>query len=197
MTLRTKVLFWLLFSVPAILLTTSFLRGAAPPEQLLHPSGEMSIRLMVGAMIPGPLIDYFGPNRFLRGWVALRRSLGVIAFIYALLHLLFYVVDMGTLSAILSQLPLPSIWTGWLGFFLMLVPAAISFDTAMRALGRRWKRLQQLVYPAFLLSILHWVLLEWHWVPALIHILPLVVAWSLRAMARKGYGRKARYASSQ
>lgn len=197
MTLRTKVLFWLLFSIPAILLTLSFLRGTMPPHDMLHPTGEMSVRLMVGAMLPGPLVDYFGLNRFLRGWVALRRSLGVIAFIYALLHLLFYIADMGALPAIMDDLAKASIWTGWLGLFLMLIPAAISFDAAMRALRRRWKRLQQLAYAALFFSILHWVLLEWHWVPAMIHILPLAVAWTLRAMARNGYGRKARYAPSQ
>lgn len=81
MALRTKIFFWLLFSLPAILLTIGFLRGSTPPQEMLHPSGEMSIRLMVGAMLPGPLIEYFGPNRFLRGWIALRRNLGVIAFI--------------------------------------------------------------------------------------------------------------------
>lgn len=197
MKLRTKVLFWLLFSLPAILLSIGFLRGSMPPHDMLHPSGEMSIRLMVGAMLPGPLIDYFGPNRFLRGWVALRRNLGVIAFIYALLHLIFYLADKGTLTAVLGELPLASIWTGWLGLLLMLVPAALSFDAAVRALGRRWKRLQQITYGALLLSILHWVLLEWHWVPALVHLIPLLVAWTWRAMARKGRRRKRRYTIPQ
>lgn len=197
MKFRIKILFWLLFALPGILLTFAFLRGSMPPEEMLHPSGEMSIRLMVGAMLVGPLVDYFGPNRFLRGWVALRRSLGVIAFAYALLHVLFYVADMETLPAVLGDLEQPAIWTGWLGLALMLIPASISFDAAMRALGRRWKKLQQVVYAALLLSLVHWVLLEWQWTPALIHLLPLVWAWTLRTMARTGHGRKARYASPQ
>lgn len=197
MKLRTKILFWLFFSLPAILLSIGFLRGSTPPHDMLHPSGEMSIRLMVGAMLAGPLIDYFGANRFLRGWVALRRNLGVIAFIYALLHLLFYLADKGALVAVLGELPIASIWTGWLGLLLMLVPAALSFDAAVRALGRRWKRLQQITYGALLFSIVHWVLLEWRWVPALVHLAPLLVAWTLRAMSRHRRSRKRRYASPQ
>lgn len=197
MALRTKIFFWLLFSLPAILMTIGFLLGSGPAHELLHPSGEMSIRLMIGAMLPGPLVAYFGPTRFLRGWMALRRNLGVIAFVYALLHLLFYLVDKRTLPAVIAELPEPAIWTGWFGILLMLIPAAISFDAAVRALGRRWKRLQQVSYAALVLSIAHWVLLEFHWAPALIHLLPLVVAWGLRAAARNGHGRKARRLSPQ
>jgi sulfoxide reductase heme-binding subunit YedZ len=184
MTLTKRLPFWLLFSLPAILLTFGFLRGATPPQEMLHPSGEMAIRMMVAAMLPGPLIEFFGPNRFLRGWIALRRNFGVIGFIYALLHLIFYVADKATLAAVLSDLPQSAIWTGWLGLVLLVVPAAISFDAAVRALGRRWKRLQQVAYGALLFSIVHWVLLEWRWLPALAHMTPLLVAWALRAMAR-------------
>jgi len=184
MTLRKRIPFWLLFSLPAILLTIGFLRGAMPPQEMLRPSGEMAVRMMVAAMLPGPLVEYFGPNRFLSGWIRLRRNFGVIAFIYALLHLIFYVADKGTLAAVLGELPKSAIWTGWVSLILMVIPAAISFDAAVRALGRRWKRLQQVSYGALLFSIVHWVLLEWHWGSALVHLTPLLVAWTLRAVAR-------------
>ena len=114
---------------------------------LYHPSGEMSVRLMVLALLPGPLADVFGPNRFLRAWLAIRRNLGVAAFLYALLHLVFYVLDMRLISAMVEEMAIPAIWTGWLAFAALLVPAAISTDRAMRSLGSRWKRLQRLVYP--------------------------------------------------
>jgi sulfoxide reductase heme-binding subunit YedZ len=148
---------------------------------LLHPSGETSVRLMVLAMLPGPLIDAFGPNRFLRGWLSIRRNLGVAAFAYALLHLAIYVIDMRSVAAMLDELGLPGIWTGWVALVLMIPPAAISFDRAMRRLGRDWKRIQRLVYAAFVLALAHWLLLDWDWQPAAIHLFPLVVAWLLRA----------------
>lgn len=176
---------WLLLALPAGLMIQRYLSGAALAMELYHPSGEMAVRLMILALLPGPLRDAFGPNRFLRGWLAIRRNLGVAGFAYALLHLLFYVLDMQLLSAMIDELAIPGIWTGWLAFALLLVPAAISFDAAMRRLRRRWKQLQRLVYPAFALALAHWLLLAWAWVPALVHLAPLLIAWGLRFAAHR------------
>ena len=175
---------WLLLAAPAAMMLASAANGSAMVMKLLHPSGEMAVRLIVLAMLPGPLIDAFGPNRFLRGWLAIRRNLGVAALCYAILHLKFYLIDMAMLAAIWDELFLPAIWTGWLSLFLLLPPALISFDRAMRRLGRRWKQVQRLVYAALLLALIHWLLLDWHWQPALIHLGPLIVAWSARAWKR-------------
>ena len=180
-----RALLWVALAIPAALMIQRFASGEALAMDLYHPSGEMSVRLMILALLPGPLTDALGPNRFLRGWLAIRRNLGVAAFLYALLHLVFYVLDMQLLSAMVSELAIPGIWTGWLAFALLLVPAAISFDTAMRRLGRRWKQLQRLVYPAFLLALIHWLLLDWAWGPALVHLAPLLMAWTLRMAMRR------------
>lgn len=176
-----KAILWLLLAIPAALMLRGLTSGDALPMDLLHPSGETSIRLMVLAMLPGPLIDALGPNRFLRGWLSIRRNLGVAAFAYALLHLAIYVIDMRSLAAMLSELGLPGIWTGWVALFLMIPPAAISFDLAMRRLGRNWKRIQRLVYLALALALIHWWLLDRAWGPAAVHLLPLAIAWLLRA----------------
>ncbi len=180
-----RALLWFVLAIPAALMVQRIASGEALAMDLYHPSGEMSVRLMILALLPGPLTDALGPNRFLRGWLAIRRNLGVAAFLYALLHLVFYVLDMQLVSAMVDELAIPGIWTGWLAFALLLVPAAISFDTAMRRLGRRWKQLQRLVYPAFLLALIHWLLLDWAWGPALVHLAPLLVAWTLRMFMRR------------
>ena len=181
-----RVLLWLVLALPAALMVGRFFSGQALAMDLYHPSGEMSVRLMVLALLPGPLADAFGPNRFLRVWLAIRRNLGVAAFGYAALHLAIYALDMQQLSAMLAELPIPGIWTGWLALLTMAIPAAISFDAAMRRLGRRWKTLQRLVYPAALLSLVHWLLLDWARGPALVHLAPLVIAWLLRFTMRRG-----------
>jgi len=186
---KLKALIWLALAIPAMLMAWDCASGRAPAMDLLHPSGEMAIRLMILALLAGPLADLFGGNRFLRGWLAVRRYFGVAAFGYAMLHLAFYVIDMRLLPAILDELALPSIWTGWLALALMIPPAAISFDKAMRALGRKWKLTQRLVYPAFLLALVHWLLLDWEWQPAVVHLAPLAIAWSLR-LWRRGTGLK-------
>ncbi len=174
----TKPLFWLALALPAGLMSVDLARGAVLAMDLLHPTGELSLRLMLAAMLAGPLAGIFGSNRFFRGWLAIRRNLGVAAFGYAMLHLAFYLIDMGMLAAIVDELALPSIGTGWLALALMLPPAVISFDAAMRSLGRhRWKAIQRLVYGAFALVLVHWLLLDWQWWPAMVHAVPLVAAW--------------------
>lgn len=181
----TRPLLWLALALPAILMIGDLARGATLAMDLLHPSGELAVRLMIAALLAGPLAGVFGPNRFFRGWLAIRRNLGVAAFGYGLLHLAFYLADMGALAAILDELGLPAIWTGWLALALMVPPAAISFDAAMRSLGRRaWKRLQRLVYPALLLALAHWLLLDWDWQPAAVHLAPLILAWLLLIITR-------------
>lgn len=180
-----RALFWLALAIPAGVMIQRYLAGDALAMDLYHPSGEMAVRLMILALLPGPLADAFGPNRLLRGWLAIRRNLGVAAFCYALLHLLLYILDMQLLSAMVDELTIPGIWTGWLAFALMLAPAAISFDAAMRRLKQRWKQVQRLVYPAFLLGLVHWLLLDWSLGPALVHLAPLLIAWALRLAARR------------
>lgn len=182
---RRRVPVGLLLALPGVLLLHRWAIGDALAMDLLHPTGELSVRLMLLAMLPGPLIDFFAPNRFLLGWLALRRNFGVAAFAYAVLHLAFYALDMASLAAMLDELTLPAIWTGWLALLLMAGPASISFDRAMRRLGRTWKRIQQLAYAAFVVTLVHWVLLDWHWQPAAIHLAPLIIAWSLRLVKRR------------
>ncbi len=189
MSLR-RILLWLLLAFPAGMMVRGLASGAELAMDLLHPSGEMSVRLMLLALLPGPLAAYFGTNALLRGWLSIRRNLGVAAFGYALLHMVIYLIDMGVAAAVLDELTLPAIWTGWLALVLMLPPALISFDRAMRALGRRWAQVQWLVYPALLISLLHWLLLDWAWPPALLHLTPLLIAWSLRSVRRAHHQRK-------
>lgn len=153
------------------------------PLKLYHPSGEMSLRLMLLALMAGPLIDIFGRRKWLLLWLRVRRNLGVAAFLYGVLHLLFYVLDMGGIAYMLDELTLPAIWTGWFSFALMLVAASISTDWAVRHLGHHWKTVQMAVYPAYILAILHWWLLSHDGTPAIIHLVPLMLLWTARLFA--------------
>jgi len=89
----------------------------------------------------------------------LRRTLGLFAFFYCLLHLLFYVAvgqkwrfDYVWDDAFLMKSRLP----GW-GAILLLLPLALtSTDGMVRWLGGKfWKRLHFLVFPAIALAIWH------------------------------------------
>ncbi len=177
-------IFGLVLSLPALVLLRAWWTGQAAPMDLLHPTGETSARLMVAAMLIGPLAGVFGPRRWLLWLLARRRALGVAAFAYALLHLLFYVLDMGSLTAILDEVSIASIWTGWLALALMLPMALTSNQAAMRLLRAGWKRIQQLAYPAAVLTLLHWWWVHDGAFAALAHFVPLALLWLVLAASK-------------
>lgn len=176
--------FWVLLAIPAGAMLIGWSNGTDAAD-LLHPSGETSARLMIAAMLIGPAMGIFGPRGWLRWLLRRRRVLGVAAFAYALLHLLFYIIDMGALDAMFDELGIASIWSGWLALLLMLPPALASSNAAMRALRRAWKPVQRLVYPAALLTLLHWWWVHNGLTAALIHFAPLALLWAALA-ARRG-----------
>lgn len=177
-------LFWLLLAVPGIAMFHGWWNGAIDTMDMLHPTGETSARLMIAAMLIGPLAGLLGPRRWLLWLLARRRALGVAAFIYAAAHLVFYVLDMGSLAAVLGELPIASIWTGWLALALMLPMALTSNQAAMRRLRTAWKRVQQLAYPAAVLTLLHWWWVHDGAMVALIHFTPLVLLWLVLALRK-------------
>ena len=177
-------LFWLLLAVPGIAILPGWLTGRIETMDMIHPTGEMSARLMVLAMVIGPLVGLLGPRKWLLWLLARRRALGVAAFAYAAAHLVFYALDMGSLEAILGELPIASIWTGWLALALMLPLALTSNQTAMTALRAGWKRVQQLVYPAAILTLLHWLWIHDGATAAFVHFVPLVLVWLLLALRK-------------
>ena len=82
------------------------------------------------------------------------------AFVYALLHFLtFAVLDYGLDPVLLREAVFEKRYA-LIGFaaFALLVPLAITSTHGwMRRLGKRWRKLHRLVYPAALLVIVHYV----------------------------------------
>ena len=148
---------------------------------MLHPTGEWSARLLIVALAVTPLMTITRGAGWVRWLARRRRHIGVAAFLYAALHLGFYLVDMGSVAAILGEALLPGIWTGWVAVFAMALMAATSNDASVRLLKAGWKRLQRLAYPAALLTLAHWLIVHDGFTSALLHAAPLIVlqAWRL------------------
>lgn len=178
---RSKLLLWSLLAVPAAVILYGYWTSPdAWPGDMLPSTGEWSARLIIVALALTPLVQLFPGSRAVRWLVRHRRAFGVAAFAYSLLHLVFYVLDMETIANMVAELGAPAIWTGWLAFLCLLVPALISSDPAMRALGKAWKRLQRLAYPAAVLTLIHWILIHDGRASALVHFAPLVLLQLLR-----------------
>lgn len=157
---RRSGLFLLCLAPLGWLLTASLLGtlGANPIEAIIRFLGDWTLRLLLLTLAATPL-------RRLTGWawpLRLRRLLGLFAFFYAVLHLLAYAVldQFFDWTAIGEDIiKRPYITMGMLAFLLLLPLAFTSSQAAMRRLGRRWKQLHRLIYPAAILAIIHFTLM--------------------------------------
>jgi methionine sulfoxide reductase heme-binding subunit len=131
--------------------------GANPIEAILDRLGFWTLTLLTLSLVPTPAHDLLG-----LAWpVRIRRTLGLFAFSYATLHLLWYVgvdqiLDFGLLAKdVLKRRFMAVGFVAW----LTLVPLAVtSTDRWVRRLGyARWKRLHRLVYGAAALGAVHFV----------------------------------------
>ena len=186
-----KPALWALLALPAVSIAYRFFSEDIWPGDLLHPSGEWSARMMIFALMLTPLSMLFKGRRWIGWLVARRRAFGVAAFLYALLHLVLYVLDMETVRAMLDEFRAPGIWTGWAALALLLPLGLTSNDAARRRLKAGWKRLQRLAYPAALLTLAHWLFVHDGSAGALAHFAPLVLleAWRI---ARSWRGHRPR-----
>jgi sulfoxide reductase heme-binding subunit YedZ len=104
------------------------------------------------------------PARRLWGWtwpVRIRRELGLIAFGYACLHVLTYLLAdqlLDPLRIVDDIVERPFITVGVLAFVALLPLAFTSTKTSIRRLGfHRWQRLHQLTYVAAVLAAIHFI----------------------------------------
>ena len=178
--LNKKLAFWVLLSLPALVLLQRYFSGELIAMDMLQPTGEWSARFMIAAMLLSPLLSLLGPRIWLTWLIQRRRALGVAAFAYAVLHLVFYVIDMGNLGDILAEFLALGIWTGWAAMLLFVPLAVTSNDASMRMLKKGWKRLQRLVYPAAILVLVHWIFIHNNLGTALLHFMPLILLVAAR-----------------
>lgn len=131
--------------------------GANPIEQVLNRLGFWTLTFVAVSLAPTPAHELLGLSWPLR----VRRMLGLFAFTYATLHLLWYVgvdqfFDLSLLvEDVLKRRFMAVGFTAW----LLLLPLAVtSTDAWVRRLGHaRWKRLHRLVYVAASLGLVHFV----------------------------------------
>jgi len=136
--------------------------GADPQKTLERTLGVWALRFLIICLAVTPLRRLGGPNL-----VRYRRSIGLLAFYYAALHLTVYtVLDQGLdLAAIWADiLKRPYITIGMLAF-LVLVPLAVTSNAPMiRRLGASaWQRLHRLIYLAAAAAAVHFIMLVKAW----------------------------------
>jgi len=129
---------------------------ANPIQYITFQTGKSALVLLVLALACTPLNTIFELKRV----VGLRKTLGLYAFLYAMLHFLTFVgLDYQFDPELLKEAIFKKRYA-LVGFaaFLSLLPLAITSTKGwMRRLGKNWKRLHRLIYLAALLAVIHFV----------------------------------------
>jgi sulfoxide reductase heme-binding subunit YedZ len=119
-------------------------------------TGQWGLRLLLLTLAVRPAQRWLGWR-----WVMpLRRTFGLLAFTYAVLHFATWLVLDQTLNvdAILEDLSKRRYIAVGFAAFLCLVPLAVTSTRGwMKRLGRDWIRLHRLAYVAAGLAIVHWI----------------------------------------
>ncbi|HEY1720247.1 MAG TPA: protein-methionine-sulfoxide reductase heme-binding subunit MsrQ [Magnetospirillaceae bacterium] len=150
---------------------TDFLGGLGvnPIETVIRNLGDWSIRFLIVALAVTPVRRISGLPQIAR----YRRMLGLWAFAYVTIHLLFFIgVDQyfdwhEIWKEILKN---KFITVGMLGFVFLLPLALTSTSGMIRRLGAaRWRRLHRLVYFAGIAGAIHYI-----WMVKAITIEPVI-----------------------
>ena len=168
--LQSRYTLWLLLAAPWLWTTGRYATGGLYYGEVIHLTGEFSIRLMMLAMAATPLALALPGQRLSRWFVKNRRYFGVASFAYAALHTVIYLDRTALVADVLADALLAEYWTGWVAMLLFAVLAATSNDASVRWLKRAWKQLHRAVYLAAVASFIHWVLVAFNPTAAYIHI---------------------------
>jgi sulfoxide reductase heme-binding subunit YedZ len=138
--------------------------GPEPVRTLEQHLGLWALRFLLASLAVTPLRQIVGLD-VLRH----RRALGLLAFYYAMLHLLAYVgldhrFDWRVVWTDIFRRPYVTVG---MASFAILVPLAATSNNAMIRLlgGKTWSRLHRLVYFAVIAAALHFVLIVKSWPP--------------------------------
>lgn len=161
--------FWLAWAIYSdFTMGTSYL-GSDPIKEAEHSYGEMTLRMLVATLAITPMRRITGWN-----WLAKhRRTLGLLAFGYGVLHLSVWMfLDV---QLIISEyvgwdvvktdlLKRPYITIGMLALLLMLPLAITSTKGMIKRLGKNWTKLHRVTYVIVILGLIHFfmaVKLDW------------------------------------
>lgn len=157
-----RIIFWLKLAtlvalcLPAVDLAWRWYAGDLDPRPVTlatHATGDWAIVFLLVSLA-------LTPARAMFDWsplIHIRRWVGVAAALYAVAHLLIYVLDQKwNLVVVATEIVKRFYLT--IGFVALLALVALAITSTngwQKRLKRNWKRLHWLVYPAVTLALLH------------------------------------------
>ena len=170
--LASRPFLWLILALPGLWIGWRWL---VTPEAFgyghaIGESGDWAAWLLLATLAVTPVRLAFRGQRWTTWLARRRRDLGVASFAYAAGHTVIYLWRKGSLDTVLAELSEGYLIAGWLALTLFVPLAITSNDISVRRLKRAWKRLHRLVYPAAILTFLHWVMSAFDPTTAWIHV---------------------------
>ncbi len=161
-----RVLLFALLAVPLGMLAVDVYRelqspgsalGPDPGDELVRTLGGWGLRVLLLTLAVSPASRVFRQPRLIR----FRRMVGLWAFAYIVLHFTAYLgvlagFELATIAG--DVFKRPYITVGFSALVMLIPLAATSTRGWQRRLGRRWRTLHRLVYPA---AIAAWTHLLW------------------------------------
>ncbi len=146
-------------AIPLVLTAWDYWRGdfIDPTASFTTRTGQSAIILLLLTLAVTPAVNITGYSKL----IGVRRSLGLWAFAYAVLHFvvfvalaygfsLQYIIDDGLAKK-------PYIIVGSIALLILLPLAITSTRYWMKRLGKNWKRLHKWIYAAGILAVIHYI----------------------------------------
>jgi len=159
---KIKPIIFLAIIAPSFLWSFQLINGSLgvnPIEKLMDNLGEMGLRLIIATLLISSLSEF----KKLRFLIDIRRMIGLFAFFYVSCHFLTYIAldHFFDISFIIKDiLKRPFITFGFLSFVLLIPLVITSPKKILKKLGYNvWKKIHYLIYPAALLSSVHFFML--------------------------------------
>jgi sulfoxide reductase heme-binding subunit YedZ len=185
-TFARKVPTWLVYVLYALPIPFFFYLaqtgglGVEPINALEREMGEITLQLLIIGLAITPARKYLGLNL-----LKFRRAIGVMAFVYVVVHLgIWVLLDM---SLRWEQMwgdiwKRPYITIGMVAFLAMIPLAVTSNNWSVRKLGAAsWRKIHKLVYPIAVLGAVHFIMVQKVWeVEPLMYLTVILALLALR-----------------
>ena len=130
--------------------------GANPIETVTDTTGIWTLRFLAITLAITPLRRITGQVKLIR----FRRMLGLFTFFYASMHFLTYIwldqyFDWRFIAEDIGEHPY--VIVGFCAFLIFTAMAITSPRFMVRKMGKNWKKLHNLVYPAAFLACTHFI----------------------------------------
>lgn len=156
---------YIVLAIPAVYLTYALLTnqlGSDPIRVYEHEVGELGLKLIILGLLITPLRDWFKINL-----IKFRRAIGLMAFLYVMLHLASYLIldqSLDFAEVWKDIVKRPYITFGMAAAIIMVPLAITSNNRAIRKLGPvKWNKLHKLVYLVGIGAVMHFLLLTKTW----------------------------------